>query len=188
MVMNRGSSERHGATDIVNLNPRTTEIVPSRQFGNYSDCALFHHLWNEFMRIEQLAANGGKQASLFRLTRVVRDICDYRARIAERSAAGDARDIADGHRLNRYWHHSSYFSGFLLREACRGSMVFARAKMENQSRSDAAIVLPFLGKKVRKDFDPVRHVPGQTHIKTAPILQYGRTRGSAYIAGAKPEP
>ena len=52
MVLNRGSSERHGATNIVNLNPRAAEIVRSHQFGNHSDSALLHHLRNEFMRVE----------------------------------------------------------------------------------------------------------------------------------------
>ena len=68
MVVNRGSSERHRATDIVNLNPRAAEIVRSRQFGNYSDCALFHHLWNELVRIEEFTTNGCKQTSFFGLS------------------------------------------------------------------------------------------------------------------------
>src|SRR5438067_839245 len=93
MVMNRGRGERHGAPDIVNLNPRAAEIVRSRQFGNYSDSTLLYHLRNKFMRVEQFTADGREQTSLFCLPRIVRDISDETTALTGYMAAGRPRDV-----------------------------------------------------------------------------------------------
>ena len=74
--MNFGSRQGHRAADVFNPNPHSCEIARLFRFGDDTFRALLHHLRNEFVRVKQLAAYGGKQSSGLRLTRIVRDIGD----------------------------------------------------------------------------------------------------------------
>src|SRR5688572_21337694 len=99
MMMNFGGSEGHRAANVLDLNPGSCEIGRFLRFGDDALSALQHHLWNEFVRVEQLAADGGKQSPGLRLTRIMRDISHDCVGRAERFSFRDPRDVAHSYRI-----------------------------------------------------------------------------------------
>ena len=97
--MNFGGSEGHRAANVLDLNPGSREIGGFFRFRDDALSALLHHLWNEFVRVEQLAADGGKQSSGLRLTRIMRDISDDGVRRTERFCFRDPGDVAYSYQL-----------------------------------------------------------------------------------------
>ena len=91
--MNFRGGQSHRAANVRNLNPCPVEIARPFKLGHHADGALLHDLRNKFVRVEQVAAHGGKEAARFRLTRIVRDIGDVDPRLTAHTSIDYPRDI-----------------------------------------------------------------------------------------------
>src|SRR5688572_14784673 len=99
MMMNFGGRQGHRTANILYLNPGSREIGGLIPFGDDAFRALLHNLWNEFVRIEQLATDGGEQSSGLRLTRIMRDISHDGVGRTEHFSFRDPRDVPHSYQL-----------------------------------------------------------------------------------------
>jgi hypothetical protein len=76
MMLNLGSGERHRATNIDDLQPRTVETLRRQTLRQNTHRALLHYLWDKLVRIEQRPTDGNEKDALSNTPRIVTYIRD----------------------------------------------------------------------------------------------------------------
>src|SRR5258708_31774994 len=74
MMLHFRGCQRHGTTNVLNLEPGATETFRWLLLRYHTHGTLLHHLRNKLVRIKQLSANSDKQTAWTSLPRIVCDI------------------------------------------------------------------------------------------------------------------